>query len=103
MAAHGNLVSFMDRKEKSDVLTDSVEVQALHSYAMWCLWTLTRKYIYFDTFPATTFQTVDCFEAMYGNHRQILILQTSEDGTTLLVCHCHTAPVHTVLPVEGVC
>lgn len=103
---HGNLVSIMDRKEKSNVSSNSMEVQTLHGYAMWCLWTLTVKDIYCDMFPASTFQTADCFEAMYRNHKQIFILQTAGaagDGTILVVCHCHTVPVHTVLPIEGVC
>lgn len=83
-----------------------MEVQILHSYAVWCLWTLTRKGMYFGMFPATTSQTADCFEATYGNHRQIFILQTSvpaEGGTILVICCCHAAPIHTVLPTEGVC
>lgn len=92
--------------QKSDVLSDSMEVQTLHSYTTWCLWTLAGKYTYFDMLLATTFQTADCFEAMYGNHRQIFILQTPvpvEDSTTLVVCYCLTAPVHTVLSTEGIC
>lgn len=92
--------------KKSNVLSDSMEVQTLHSYTMWCLWTLARKYTYFDMLPATTFQTADYFEAMYRKHRQTFILLTAvpaEDGTTLVVCYCLTVPVHTVFSIEVVC